>query len=372
MLNAGSSIGGPGDRGLREVAPASALGILDLAGCWLEAGPAAAGALGRPAAQLAGLRLDDTLAFDDPVAAASALAALATGALPTLELEAGVAGASPPRRLRVVVAPVHGEDGGPRHLVVQLLEADGAASRLAEAEAALASLSSLQASFAHGISHDLRAPLRAIDGFSALLAEHLGDALDDTARDHLSRIRAATTRMGELIDSLLELSRATRAELQHAPVDLGLLADWAYAELADADPGRRAEIAVQPGLLAFGDERLLRQLLRRLLDNAWKFSRERDAVRIDVAGERRGDRLVLAVRDHGSGFDMRYAGKLFEPFQRLHGPEQGGGDGIGLAIVRTIAQRHGGRAWAESEPGAGSTFFIELPALPGDDNGPGA
>lgn len=379
MLNAGSSHGGPGDHRLREAASASAfgMGILDLAGRWLEANPAAERGLGQAAARLAGRRLVDTVSFDDPGAAEAALAALAGGALPALEMEAAVAveGAASPRRLRVAVAPVRDDGGRPLYLVAHLLDAapaGGASARLAEAEAALASLSSLHASFAHGISHDLRAPLRAVDGFSALLAAHLGDGIDDTARDYLERIRAASARMAELIDSLLELSRATRAELQHAPVDLGLLADWAHAELADADPGRRAEVAVQPGLLAMGDERQLRQLLRRLLDNAWKFSRERDAVRIDVAGERRGDRLVLSVRDHGSGFDMRYSGKLFEPFQRLHGPEQGGGDGIGLAIVRTIAQRHGGRAWAESEPGAGSTFFIDLPAVPGEDNGPGA
>jgi PAS domain S-box-containing protein len=379
MLNAGSSNGGPGDQRLREAASASAfgMGILDLAGRWLEANPAAERALGQPAARLAGRRLAETLSFADPDAAAAALAALAGGALPALEMAATVAeaGNTAPRRLRVAIAPVRDDGGRPLYLVAHLLEAApaaGATATLAEAEASLASLASLHASFAHGISHDLRAPLRAVDGFSALLAAHLGDALDDTARDYLARIRAATARMAELIDSLLELSRASRAELQHAPVDLGLLADWAHAELADADPGRRAEVAVQPGLQALGDERLLRQLLRRLLDNAWKFSRERDAVRIDVAGERRGDRIVLSVRDCGSGFDMRYAGKLFEPFQRLHGPEQGGGDGIGLAIVRTVAQRHGGRAWAESEPGAGSTFFIELPAVPGDDNGPGA
>lgn len=378
MLNAGSSNGGPGDQRLRQAATASAfgMGILDLAGRWLEANPAAERRLGQAAARLAGRSLADTLAFADAAGIDAALAALAGGTLPALEVEAAVAASGAPRRLRVAVAPLRDDGGRPLYLVVHLHDVpaagDGPEGRLARAEAALASLAGLQESFAHGISHDLRAPLRTVDSFSALLAAHLGDDLDDTARDYLERIRGATARMAALIDSLLELSRATRAELQREPVDLALLADWAHAELADADPGRRAEVAVRPGLQAMGDERLLRQLVKQLLDNAWKFSRDRDAVRIEVDGERRGERIVLEVRDHGSGFDMRYADKLFQPFQRLHGPEQGGGNGIGLAIVRTIAERHGGRAWAQSGPGAGSTFFIELPAVPGDDNGPGA
>jgi signal transduction histidine kinase len=241
-----------------------------------------------------------------------------------------------------------------------------AGERLAEAEAALASLNRLQASFAQGVSHDLRAPLRAIDSFSALLATHLDGDLDDTARDYIARIRAASARMAILIDSLLELSRAMRAELSHTAVDIGLLVDWAHAELADADPGREARIDVQPGLQVLGDERQLRQLVNQLLHNAWKFSRDRDCVRVEIDGERRADRMVLRVRDHGCGFDMRYADKLFEPFQRLHGIEQAGGNGIGLAIVRCIAERHGGRAWAHAEPDAGSTFFVELPAVPED------
>src|SRR5690606_13033266 len=236
--------------------------------------------------------------------------------------------------------------------------------RLAEAEAALAAMQRLQASFAHGVSHDLRAPLRAIDGFSALLASHLDGDLDEPARDYLARIRAASGRMAALIDSLLELSAAMRAELRRAPVDLGLLVDWSHAELADAEPGREARVEVQPGLEVLGDERLLRQLVGQLLRNAWAFSGGREPVRVEVTGERHGDRMVLQVRDHGSGFDMRYADMLFEPFQRLHGAGQGSGHGIGLAIVRCIAERHGGRAWASSEPGAGSRFFIELPAVP--------
>lgn len=247
-------------------------------------------------------------------------------------------------------------------------ETAAVARQLAEARAELAAMHGLQASFAHGVSHDLRAPLRAIDSFSALLATHLGGGLDDTSRDYIARIRGASARMAELIDALLELSHAMRAELQQAPVDIGLLVDWAQAELADADAGRDARIDVQPGLQAWGDERQLRLLVTQLLHNAWKFSRDRDRVHVEVEGERHGDRIVMHVRDHGSGFDMRYADKLFEPFQRLHGPEQAGGNGLGLAIVRCVAERHGGRVWAQSEPGAGSTFFVELPAVPDSGN----
>src|SRR5690606_15427436 len=235
----------------------------------------------------------------------------------------------------VEVTPLRADDGRVAWLsmLVSEVAGDAIAQRLAGTEAALQSMERLQASFAHGVSHDLRAPLRTIDGFSVLLAEHLDGGLDDTARDYLARIRGASARMAGLIDSLLELSRAMRAELRGAPVDLGLLVDWAHAELADTDPenARAAEVDVQPGLQVLGDERLLRQLVNQLFGNAWKFSRG-GPVRVEVGGERKGDRLVLHVCDHGIGFDMRYADKLFEPFQRLHGTEQGGGDGIGLAI----------------------------------------
>lgn len=357
---------------LAMASSASGMAILDPEGRWLEANPAFECLLGRPAARLAGERITAAVAARDVDAVQDALAA----------------GAGTPQRLsmmfvhadgheiraRIEVAPMRDASGQVRALVMHAFAAGAApdadadagaiAQRLAETETALAALNRLQASFAHGVSHDLRAPLRAIDSFSALLASHLDGDLDDTAHDYIARIRAASGRMATLIDSLLELSRAQRAELHAMPVDLDLLVDWAHAERADADPGREARIDVQPGLQVLGDERLLRQLVGQLLDNAWKFSRDRDRVHVEIDGDRRGDRVVVRVRDHGCGFDMRYADKLFEPFQRLHGPEQVAGNGIGLAIVRCIAERHGGRAWAQSDPGAGSTFFVELPAVP--------
>jgi signal transduction histidine kinase len=233
---------------------------------------------------------------------------------------------------------------------------------LATARATIEALRQEQAVFAHGISHDLRAPLRSIDSFLALLERH--DGLDDTARGYLERMRSASSRAGSLIDALLELSRANRAELNPGNVDLSTLAEWSLAELREADATLPAEVEVAPDLLAWGDERLLRQLLGALLHNAWKFSRPTGRVWIRVAGERTGDRVHLAVQDQGVGFDMRYAAKLFLPFQRLHGPDQGGGHGIGLAIAQRIADRLDARLHAESQPGAGSTFHLDLPAAP--------
>jgi len=213
------------------------------------------------------------------------------------------------------------------------------------------------------VTHDLRAPLRSIESFAALLAERADAKLDDTERDHLQRVRDAAARMTALLDALGELSRATGAELKPAEVDVSLLAEWIGAELQETAPERNAQISVQPGLAAWGDERLLKLLLTQLLDNAWKFSDPDAPIRIEVGGMRSGDRLRITVRDHGSGFDMRYMHKLFVPFQRLHGPEQGGGHGLGLAIAQRIVQRHGGRISADSQPGDGSTFTVELPAV---------
>jgi signal transduction histidine kinase len=216
--------------------------------------------------------------------------------------------------------------------------------------------------FADTVAHDLRAPLRSIESFAKLLEDRAGPKLDAAERMHLSRIRAAATRMSGLLAALGELSRAASASMQSAPVDLSLLAEWVLAELQDAEPGRSIEVDVQPGLWVQGDEHLLKQLLRALLENAWTFTRGVDHARIAVRGESVDGRVHVTVDDNGRGFDMQYAHKLFQPFQRLHGVAEGAGHGLGLAIARRIAQRHGGNVAAASVEGQGSTFTVELPA----------
>ncbi len=214
--------------------------------------------------------------------------------------------------------------------------------------------------WAYGISHDLRASLRAIEGYAQRLERNHAPGMDAEGREWLSRVRNAAAEAGGLIEAMLEFSRVTSQAHEDVPVDVSLLAEWAAVELQDAHPGCTARIDVQPGLVARGDERQLKRMFGHLLHNAWKFS-PRDRIDIRVEGESTGLWTTLRIRDRGVGFDTAYADKLFVPFKRLHGAEQGAGHGLGLAIVHRIVERHGGRIRADSEPGAGSTFHIELP-----------
>ncbi|QOW19543.1 hypothetical protein INQ41_00075 [Lysobacter ciconiae] len=241
-------------------------------------------------------------------------------------------------------------------LVVQLRE-DPAAIK---ADALDSTRRQLQAQI-DAVAHDLRAPLRSITTFAGLLERKLDGSLDPSSRDHLARVRGAATRMGGLLDGLTELSRASTAQLRDGVVDLSMLVDWVAAEQQDAHPDRQFVFTVQPGLTARGDERLLKAMLAQLVDNARSFTRHEAPVTVDVAGTHADGMLRVSVRDRGRGFDMRYRHKLFEPFQRLHGADEGAGDGLGLAIAQRIAERHGGRIDAESEPDAGSVFHIQLP-----------
>lgn len=267
--------------------------------------------------------------------------------------------------LRDVVVP---GDAAGRHLRLTLRPlADGTALLQLRDDSALKALEAQQETLAFGISHELRAPVRAIEQFARrLLAQDVG-ADPQTARDHLQRIQHASGHAGGLIDALLETMRASRPPRAAAAVDISLLGDWICAELQDADPGRAAEIHIAPDLWAWGDEHALKQLLGKLLHNAWKFSAHRDTVRIELDGERVGDRLQLRLRDAGRGFDMRYAERLFVPFRRLHSADDGAGHGLGLAIAQQLARAQGGHIRVESEPDAGTTFFIELPAVPDED-----
>jgi PAS domain S-box-containing protein len=232
--------------------------------------------------------------------------------------------------------------------------------RTAELEASTRELDA----FAYSVSHDLRAPLRAVAGFSELLLEDYAGRLDETGRDYLARILAATARMSGLIDDLLSLSHATRAVPTWQQVDLTAIAHRVLADLeaADPDPDRRTQLIVEEGMCATGDAALLELALQNLLANAWKFTAKQDKALIHVgSAPAPGGGREFFVRDTGAGFDMRYADKLFVPFQRLHSREQFAGTGIGLAIVGRIISRHGGRIWAESAPEQGAVFRFVLP-----------
>lgn len=215
-------------------------------------------------------------------------------------------------------------------------------------------------SFAYSISHDLRAPLRSIDGFSHLLANEFEGKLDPKAQGYLDRVRRAAQRMGGLIDDLLELSRVTRQEMHRVPVDLSHLAAELIEERARAEPQHKVSVWIAPDLQAVGDPQLLRVMMQNLLENAWKYSAKRPLPRIEFGRERQEDEDVFFVRDNGVGFDMKYVDRLFTPFQRLHRPEEFEGTGVGLASVSRVVRRHGGRIWAESAPEQGATFRFTL------------
>jgi len=226
-----------------------------------------------------------------------------------------------------------------------------------EAEAANRELES----FSYSVAHDLRSPLRGIDGVSRALLEDCGDAIDDDGKRYLANIRSSAQRMAQLIDDLLALSRYTRKDMAHDPVDLTALAHATLARLRESDPGRRVDVRIDGGLVCVGDEHLLSAVLENLLANAWKFTGKREAARIEIGATSVDGLPAFFVRDDGVGFDMAYVGKLFGVFQRLHAATEFEGTGVGLATVERIVRRHGGRVWAEAEPDRGATFFFTLP-----------
>ena len=230
--------------------------------------------------------------------------------------------------------------------------------RVEERTAALQAINEELQSFSYSVSHDLRAPLRTIDGFSAAIEEDYVAVLDDTARSHLKRIRTAAQRMGDLIDSMLQLARVSSAELAISPVDLSKLAAGIAAELAEGAPSRAVEWTIEPALSARGDPRLLRALLQNLLANAFKFTGRTPQARISLGWS--PEKNAFFVRDNGAGFAMQDFGKLFQAFSRLHTAEQFEGTGVGLATVARIVRRHGGSLWADAAPGEGATFWFRL------------
>lgn len=214
--------------------------------------------------------------------------------------------------------------------------------------------------FAYSVSHDLRAPLRSIDGFSQVVLEDYADELDEAGRDALSRVRAASQRMGALIDDLLRLSRISRAPMKPERVDVSALATDIVAEIRKASPQRSVDVRIEPGLEAKADRRLLEVALDNLIRNAWKYTGKQPEPRIEIGTARTNGTGAFMIRDNGAGFDMAYADKLFGAFQRLHTQEEFEGTGVGLATVRRIIHRHGGEIWAEAAVGEGATFYFNL------------
>jgi signal transduction histidine kinase len=228
--------------------------------------------------------------------------------------------------------------------------------RTAELEAANKELEA----FAYSVSHDLRAPLRAIDGFSQAIEDDEAERLSDPGKDHFQRIRDASRRMGQLIDALLSLSRMVRGTIGRTKVDLSALARSAADDLRRTRPGREVEFIIADGVTAEGDPAMLRAAVDNLLSNAWKFTGNRDKARIEFGVTHKDGEDVYFVRDNGAGFDMAYASKLFTAFQRLHGASEFPGIGVGLATVQRIVHRHGGRIWAHGEVDGGAAFYFTL------------
>jgi signal transduction histidine kinase len=231
---------------------------------------------------------------------------------------------------------------------------------LPQADAASGDAAADQAAFSYTVSHDLRAPLRVVEGFARILKEDYGRLLDRIGNDHLDRVLGASARMNHMIDALLALAQLGSQPLVREPVNLTQLAGFVIDDLRRQQPDHPVETQVQPGLMAHGDPTLLRMLLENLLGNAWKYSGKCENARIGLESSRRDGRDVFVVRDNGAGFDMRFADRLFGVFQRLHSANDFPGTGIGLASVRRIVRRHGGDIWAEAEVGRGARFYFTL------------
>jgi len=217
-------------------------------------------------------------------------------------------------------------------------------------------------SFNYSVSHDLRSPLRGIDGFSQVLLEDYSDRLDAEGQHYLTRIRLGAQRMGQLIDALLKMSRLNRGELHRQDLDLSALARKVAGELERSDPARRVEVTIPDGMRVWADPAMMQLVMENLLSNAWKFTSRQERTRIELGQEPApAGATTFSVRDNGVGFDMAFADKLFHPFQRLHPDASFPGTGIGLAMVQRIVMRHGGRAWAEARPGEGAAIFVTVP-----------
>ena len=355
----------------------SAIGkaLLDSEGRIVEANPALVAIVGNNEAALRGTRFDGLFENEDHELVGRTAGRTDTDgvhrATRRLHREDGLV-----RQVQLTYSPVPGNVGQDITGLVQVedvterLRAEArvhALNRTLEARVALRtrelSLANQELeAFAYSVSHDLRAPLRAIEGFSRILIEKHAAQLDDSGRDYLGRVRKAAGRMGELIDALLHMSRLARSELKFDRIDLSKLAGEIVEELRSADPQRRVEVEIEPGLQVVGDAALLRNLLANLLGNAWKFTRDQALARIQFGATVNAQGLAeFHVRDNGAGFAQEYVSKLVRPFQRLHTDSDFPGHGIGLASVKRIVERHGGTIRAEGVEGQGATFTFTLP-----------
>ena len=356
----------------------SAIGkaLLDSTGTIIEWNPAFARTVGRDADELRGANLNDLLGEEsEPVKTSQMQAFDEAGGIIRLTRSLR-RGDGEVRHVNLTFAPVPEEPGNDISRLVQVEDVTErtraeatvqALNRTLEARVAARTRELSEAnreleSFAYSVSHDLRAPLRGIDGFSRLLEERYGGQLDEIGRAHLGRVRAGAARMGELIDALLKLARIRRTEADLAQVDVSALARDVAGELRDANPGRPVvDVQIQPGMTARADRTLLRNLLDNLLGNAWKFTRDVAEPRIELFSWRDAQGATwFEVRDNGAGFDPAYVDKLFKPFQRLHRQEEFAGHGIGLASVMRIIERHGGSIQADGAPGQGARFRFTL------------
>jgi PAS domain S-box-containing protein len=267
------------------------------------------------------------------------------------------------RWLHTKKVPILDHEGTPVYLLgisQDITERREAERQLIEAKEAVEAANLELEAFSYSVAHDLRSPLRAIDGFSQALLEDYGSTLEGDGREYLQRVRGAAQHMAELIDDLLTLSRVTRAEMRRDRVDLSELARGVVARLQTIAPERRVQIVIPDGLGASGDAGLLGVVLENLLGNAWKFTSKRKEARIELGVTEHEGAKAFFVRDDGAGFDMAYAARLFGVFQRLHHVSEFEGTGIGLATVQRIVKRHGGRVWATGEIGQGATFYFTL------------
>jgi PAS domain S-box-containing protein len=267
------------------------------------------------------------------------------------------------RWLHTKKVPLLDASGKPQYLLGishDITDRKQAIAELSAAKSAAEDANRELESFSYSVAHDLRTPLRAIDGFSQALVEEYGERLDNEGRRYLTRVRDAAQRMAELIDDLLTLSRVTRTDLRRNRVDLSALAQTLLAGFQRLEPERRVDVVVAPGIVAEADPQLAAIALENLLGNAWKFTSKRPLARIEIGVTHVEGAPAYFVRDNGAGFDMAYRDKLFGVFQRLHPESEFPGTGVGLATVARITQRHRGRIWADSAPDKGATFYFTL------------